>query len=71
MVAHCYQYEAGASTWVIECPQETWLGLGFDKLDDSKAEHLPLLEQIFAKPSLTVTGLIDNRSLWRHFPAIL
>ena len=52
-----------------ETTKAAWLGLGFDKLDDSKAEHLPLLEQIFAR-ELEGHKLIDNRSMWRHFPMI-
>ncbi|MDJ0754955.1 MAG: bifunctional salicylyl-CoA 5-hydroxylase/oxidoreductase [Ardenticatenaceae bacterium] len=69
IVAHCYQYEDNASTWVIETSEETWRGLGFDKLDDKKGEHLPLIEEIFAA-ELDGHSLIDNRSLWRHFPMI-
>ncbi len=69
MVAHCYQYEANGSTWVIETSKETWAGLGFDKLDDSKAEHLPLLEELFAK-RLNGHKFIDNRSIWIHFPMV-
>lgn len=69
MVAHCYQYEANASTWVIETSKATWAGLGFDKLDDSKAEHLPLLEKLFAK-RLDGHKFIDNRSQWIHFPMV-
>ncbi len=69
MVAHCYQYEANASTWVIETSKETWAGLGFDKLDDHKAEHLPELEKLFAE-RLNGHKLIDNRSNWIHFPMV-
>ncbi|MGB1249927.1 MAG: bifunctional salicylyl-CoA 5-hydroxylase/oxidoreductase [Candidatus Promineifilaceae bacterium] len=69
MVAHCYQYEASGSTWVIETSLETWRGLGFDQLDDNNAEHLPLLEQLFAK-RLNGHKLIDNRSMWIHFPIV-
>lgn len=69
MVAHCYQYEPQASTWVIEMPPATWLGWGFDKLDALKGEHIPVLEQIFAE-ELTGHPLINNRSVWRQFPTI-
>lgn len=69
VVAHCYQYEENASTWVIETSEETWRGLGFDELDAKKGEHLPLIEEIFAA-ELEGHSLIDNRSLWRHFPMI-
>ncbi|MEM7801018.1 MAG: bifunctional salicylyl-CoA 5-hydroxylase/oxidoreductase, partial [Chloroflexota bacterium] len=69
MVAHCYQYNSQHSTWVIETAKETWAGLGFDQLDDQKGEHLPLLEALFAK-RLNGHRLIDNRSIWMHFPMV-
>ncbi len=69
IVAHCYQYEPGGSTWVIELSEETWRGLGFDRLDDTKAEHIPPIEEIFADV-LGEHRLLDNRSLWRKFPMI-
>lgn len=69
IVAHCYQYEPGGSTWVIELSEETWRGLGLDRMNDEKAEHLPLIESIFAE-ELDGHRLIDNRSLWRKFPMI-
>lgn len=69
LVAHCYQYEPGMSTWVFEMPPSTWLGLGFDKLSDGDGEHIPILAEIFAA-ELDGHPLIDNRSLWRQFPTI-
>lgn len=69
MVAHCYQYEPHASTWVIEMPRHTWEAWGFDQLDDAAAEHLPLLEKIFAD-ELDGHRLLANRSLWRRFPTV-
>ncbi len=69
VVAHCYQYEPGRSTWVIELAEDTWRGLGLDRSDDEQAEHLPIIESIFAE-ELEGHRLIDNRSLWRKFPMI-
>ena len=69
VVAHCYSYERNRSTWIVEMPMQTWLGLGLDKLDDAAGEHLPCIEQIFAE-ELDGHALIANRSLWRHFPMI-
>jgi len=69
LVAHCYQYEKRSSTWVIEVPPNTWLGLGFDRLDDQSGEHIPLLQAIFAD-ELAGHELLENRSLWRRFPTI-
>jgi anthraniloyl-CoA monooxygenase len=67
VLAHCYQYEANRSTWVIEMSHETWLNFGFDKL--SEHEMLPVLEQVFGA-ELDGHPLIANRSLWRNFPNI-
>jgi anthraniloyl-CoA monooxygenase len=67
VLAHCYQYEANRSTWVIEMNHETWLNFGFDQL--SEQGMLPVLEQVFAE-ELDGHPLIANRSLWRNFPNI-
>lgn len=69
IVAHCYQYEPCASTWVIEMPPATWFGLGFDQLDDWTGEHIPVIEEIFSD-ELDGHRLLNNRSLWRQFPTI-
>ena len=33
-IAHCYQYEPGRSTWIIETDPETFARAGLDKLDE-------------------------------------
>jgi anthraniloyl-CoA monooxygenase len=68
VLAHCYQYEANRSTWVIEMNHETWLNFGLDKLGEQ--EMLPVLERVFAE-ELDGHPLIANRSLWRNFPNII
>src|SRR6185503_3980325 len=47
VLAHCYQYEADRSTWVIEMNEETWRNFGLDQL--SETEMLPVLEKLFAE----------------------
>jgi anthraniloyl-CoA monooxygenase len=66
-IAHCYQYEQGHSTWVIETDPKTWARAGLDKMDEAQSARF--LEKIFAK-ELDGHGLITNRSLWRNFPMI-
>jgi anthraniloyl-CoA monooxygenase len=66
LVAHCYQYEPGRSTWVVEMPPATFFGLGLDKLNDRAGEHLAPLESMLAE-ELDGHRLINNRSLWRRF----
>jgi len=68
ILAHCYQYEKGRSTWVIETDEPTWRNFGFDAL--SETEMLPVLERVFAE-ELGGHRLIANRSLWRNFPNIV
>ena len=67
IVAHCYQYDAAHSTWVIETTPECWAGHGFDAM--SEEESARALEEIFAD-DLEGHPLLVNRSLWRNFPRI-
>jgi anthraniloyl-CoA monooxygenase len=66
-IAHCYQYEVGQSTWVMETDPETFARAGLDRLDE--AQSAKFLEGVFAK-ELAGHKLIINRSLWRSFPTI-
>lgn len=66
-IAHCYQYEAGRSTWVLETDPETFAKAGLDKLDE--AQSAAFLEGVFVE-ELDGHKLVTNRSLWRNFPMI-
>lgn len=66
-IAHCYQYEAGRSTWVLETDPETFSRAGLDGMDE--AASAAFLEGVFAE-ELQGHRLITNRSLWRNFPMI-
>ena len=66
-IAHCYQYEPGRSTWVMETDPETFARAGLDKLDEAASARF--LEGVFAE-ELDGHKLITNRSLWRNFPTI-
>ena len=66
-VAHCYQYEPGMSTWIPETTEQTWRAHGFDHMNEE--QYIPILEEIFAS-DLKGHRFINNRSLWRNFPAI-
>jgi len=66
-IAHCYQYEAGRSTWVLETDPDTFARAGLDTMDE--AASATFLEGIFAD-ELQGHKLITNRSLWRNFPMI-
>ncbi|KAF0230443.1 MAG: anthraniloyl-CoA [Beijerinckiaceae bacterium] len=66
-IAHCYQYEAGRSTWVMETDPETFKRAGLGAMDEPTSAKF--LEGVFAE-ELQGHPLIINRSYWRNFPAI-
>jgi anthraniloyl-CoA monooxygenase len=67
VIAHCYQYEPGKSTWVIETEESTWRAHGWNEM--SEAEYMADIAAIFAE-ELDGHPLIANRSIWRNFPTI-
>jgi anthraniloyl-CoA monooxygenase len=66
-IAHAYQYEAGASTWVLETDPETFARAGLGQMNE--AESAAYLEDVFAE-ALQGHKLVTNRSMWRQFPMI-
>ncbi|MCZ8260912.1 MAG: bifunctional salicylyl-CoA 5-hydroxylase/oxidoreductase [Beijerinckiaceae bacterium] len=66
-IAHCYQYEPGHSTWVLETDPATFRKAGLDRMDE--AQSAAFLEDVFAE-ELQGHRLITNRSMWRNFPMI-
>ncbi|TGD59680.1 oxidoreductase [Flavobacterium humi] len=66
-VAHTYQYEAGMSTWIFECSDETWKKAGFEV--ENEAETVRKIAEIF-KEELDGHPLITNKSHWRQFPYV-
>ncbi len=65
-IAHAYQYEPGASTWVMETDPETYARVFKDKTEEESAAYL---EKVFAR-ALDGHRLKTNRSMWRNFPMI-
>ena len=66
-IAHCYQYEAGRSTWVLETDPGTFVRSGLASMDEEQSARF--MEQVFAR-ELEGHRLITNRSIWRNFPMI-
>ena len=66
-IAHAYQYEAGASTWVFETDPQTFERAGLGAM--SEAESARLMEHIFGW-FLDGHPVLTNRSIWRSFPMI-
>ena len=69
---HAYRFDHEMSTFIVECPHETWVGLGFDQL--GATQSLGALESIFAT-HLDGQPLIDqvpdlNTAHWLNFKRI-
>jgi anthraniloyl-CoA monooxygenase len=66
-IAHCYQYQPGRSTWIVECDPQTFARAGLDKLDEGQSARF--VEQLFAD-ELAGHAIVTNRSIWRNFPTV-
>ncbi len=64
---HAYQYEPGASTFIIEAREETWKLAGLDRADE--AATIAFCERLFAD-ELDGHRLVSNHSIWRRFPTV-
>jgi anthraniloyl-CoA monooxygenase len=60
--AHAYRFGDGLSTFIVEMEPETWVGLGFDRME--QAEAIAVCEGIFAK----YLGGHELQSNARHLP---
>ncbi len=70
--AHAYQFEPGASTFIVECTETTWRGLGFDGMDQDQTCRAA--EGLFAD-WLGGHALMSNArhlrgSAWLNFPRV-
>jgi anthraniloyl-CoA monooxygenase len=64
---HAYPYDEHRSTFIVECPLETWLGARHQ--DMSEEDNLAYCEQLFAR-DLRGRELFSNRSVWLDFPKV-
>jgi anthraniloyl-CoA monooxygenase len=70
---HAYQFEPETATFIVECSEPTWRGLGFDRMDQE--ETLAACERIFGK-HLGGHKLMTNArhlrgSAWLNFNRVL
>jgi 2-polyprenyl-6-methoxyphenol hydroxylase-like FAD-dependent oxidoreductase len=65
--AHHYRYAPGRSTFIVEVDAATFVGAGFEKMDD--ADSRALCQKVFAD-ALDGRPLISNNSVWRRFPQV-
>ena len=71
--AHAYRFAPDCSTFIVECSEETWRGLGFDTME--QAEAITLCERIFARyldgqPLLSNAAHLRGSAAWLNFRRI-
>ena len=64
---HAYQYERGASTFIVEAREETWRAACLDRATED--ETIAFCEELFAE-ELAGHHLRNNRSIWRSFGTV-
>jgi PPOX class probable F420-dependent enzyme len=67
-IAHAYRFSPTRSTFIVECPPETWLNAGFSQMpDDAVPVYLANVfkEELDGHPLLT-----NNFVRWLNFPLI-
>jgi anthraniloyl-CoA monooxygenase len=62
--AHSYKFSPAASTFIVECDEETWARAGFSRMTDE--ETRAYLARVFAE-DLGGHGLLSNNSRWINF----
>ncbi len=72
--AHAYRFDETRSTFIVECSEATWRGLGFDTME--QADAIAACERIFARhlngePLLTNAGHLRGSAAWINFRRIL
>jgi 2-polyprenyl-6-methoxyphenol hydroxylase-like FAD-dependent oxidoreductase len=68
---HSYPSSSGVSTFIVECQESTWRGLGLDRLGSD--ESMRLLEQIFARPLAGGSLISQSRgkpASWQRFTQV-
>lgn len=64
---HAYPFEAGLSTFIVECGEATWRRAGLDRADEPATAAY--VERLFADV-LGGHRILTNRSIWRQFPTV-
>lgn len=64
---HAYQYERGASTFIVEAREETWRAACLDRANEH--ETIAFCQELFAA-ELAGHRLQRNRSIWRSFGTV-
>jgi anthraniloyl-CoA monooxygenase len=64
---HAYPFDAGTSTFIVECTEETWRAAGLEVAGEE--ESIAFCQELFA-PELAGHKLLSNRSLWLSFVTV-
>lgn len=64
---HAYRFDAGTSTFIAECDEESFRAAGLDRM--STEESIAYLEELFGE-HLGGEKLLANRSQWVQFPTV-
>ena len=64
---HAYPFQADRSTWIVECPEETWARAGFE--GGTEQQTVDYCRELYAD-LLDGHPLLTNRSIWRSFPTV-
>ena len=72
--AHAYRFDDDCSTFIVECSEETWAGLGFELMD--QAETIATCERLFAarldgQPLLSNAAHLSGSAAWLNFRRIM
>ena len=70
--AHAYQFEPGASTFIVECTEATWRGLGFDAMDQDqtcRAAEALFADWLDGHPLMSNARHLRG-SAWLNFPRV-
>jgi len=71
--AHAYKFDRDTSTFIVECSEQTWRGLGFDQA--TQEETCRAAEKIFARyldgAALEINAKHLRGSAWLQFPRVV
>lgn len=72
--AHCYQFDADTSTFIVECREETWKASGIDQM--TKEEGIIFCQELFKEyldghPLLTKSAHLRGSHIWINFEQVI
>ncbi len=72
--AHAYRFDEGLSTFIVECSEATWRGLGFDRMGQDEA--IAACEAIFARQLgghrlMSNAAHLSGPATWLNFRRVL